>query len=151
MFFIGISVTTIIIGHEKSNMLKVANLLIIKGCYAVEALQRENEAEAVQHYPQIDLKNVSDEVITIVDLEGDGKFQKQLSGATFADFLLEKGLNDSIRQINFLVSDVCPFEKSLFIFAQEFSRALLVQKKKLLWEGGDLTVWLNQAERRFSA
>src|SRR5258707_13200429 len=62
--------------------------------------------ESIGYYLETDLSAITDDSLTIIDLSGDAKFQNTEAASVLAKTLLQCGLPDSVKTINFIVSDV---------------------------------------------
>jgi hypothetical protein len=64
--------------------------------------------EKIGHFALTDISSISDDSVTIIDLSGDGSFQNSNSPTLLAKLLIECGLPESVKTVNFIVSDVDP-------------------------------------------
>jgi hypothetical protein len=62
--------------------------------------------EKIGLYIETDFSAITDDSITIVDLTGNGEFQNVFAPSAITKTLLQCGLSDSVKTINFIISDV---------------------------------------------
>lgn len=70
------------------------------------------DSESIQIYPNVKFTGIQDTTLTLIDLSGDGQFQRAYAdGVSLAEALLAKGLPATIQHIELLVSDVDKTER----------------------------------------
>jgi hypothetical protein len=83
-----------------------------------------NIIEPIQKMYEVDFKNITDDTLTILDITGDGNFQKDYPGKVLAMMLLERNLPTSIKKIQIIVSDVDWKENPVVCVGREMSNYL---------------------------
>jgi hypothetical protein len=90
----------------------------------------QGSMERYSFFPEVDFSNTTDTSLTILDLSGNGSFQHNLAAVPLANYLIEKGLTNSIQSINLLVSDI-NLEHAMLAYAPNLAEAFTAHNKTL--------------------